>query len=132
MYRSKKSSSTPTLIKPLNVREIIKAVQDEVIPFEKNLFRSEATLQASMSKLNQLWRVIRGGHYDHADPRVRVKLRETASMIATARWMYASALERKESLGMHQRDDYPSENLHTPYRLLLNGVDEIQIAPVAP
>ncbi|KAA8998785.1 FAD-binding protein [Paenibacillus spiritus] len=106
--------------------EYTEAVQREVKPYDINLFRTEERLSASLQRLNSLWREQR------ARPAARtaegVKAREAEAMTATARWMYASALERKESRGMHKREDFRSEDAAQHYRLITEGLDEIRVS----
>ncbi|WHX48376.1 FAD-binding protein [Paenibacillus woosongensis] len=104
-----------------------KMVQEEVMPYDRNLFRSEAGLQASLARLEQVWHTLRN---DRAGwDREGVKLRGAAAMTATARWMYQSALARRESRGMHKRDDYPQQDQTQHHRLITWGLDEISVRP---
>ncbi|MFC5468135.1 FAD-dependent oxidoreductase [Cohnella suwonensis] len=112
-----------------DTNEIIGLVQNEVMPYNKNLFRTGKGLVQSLNLLDALWKHTGNGLVKHHDVKHVIRARETAAMIATARWMYASALERKESRGMHVRDDYPDENPGMRYRLLAKGVDEIRFRP---
>jgi len=107
--------------------EITKAVQAEVNPYDINLFRTENKLLPSLRRLDQIWKEIRGGILiDEADV---VKARESAAMTATARWMYSSALERKETRGMHKRLDYQKQDPNQHYRILTGGLDKIWVKP---
>ena len=110
----------------MDMPSIVKSIQEEVIPYDKNLFRTETSMRASLARLNDLWKTIRLNEHDPNDVRALVRSREAASMIATARWMYTSALERKESRGMHQHDDYPAQDNGALYRVLISGVDSIR------
>ncbi|WP_026695449.1 FAD-dependent oxidoreductase [Peribacillus kribbensis] len=109
------------------VKEVIKDVQAEVTPFEINLFRNVKNLKPSLQRLDSIWNDIRSGKL--ADVSNRVKARESAAMTATARWMYSSALERKETRGMHKRTDYKEQNPDFHYRLLTGGLDHICTRP---
>lgn len=107
--------------------EYVVAVQAEVMPYDRNLFRSEAGLKSSLGRLEEIWQELRK---DNAGwDREGVKLREAAAMTATARWMYHSALSRKESRGMHRRDDYPQLDPAQQHRLISSGLDEIIVRP---
>ncbi|WP_438445697.1 FAD-dependent oxidoreductase [Gorillibacterium sp. sgz5001074] len=110
-------------------RGIIEAVREEVAPYDRNLFRSDVKLRASISRLDQVWNEIRNGSL--AGDAHLSKAREAAAMTATARWMYASALERKETRGMHKREDYAQQDNAQQYRLLSGGLDEVWVKPDA-
>jgi succinate dehydrogenase/fumarate reductase flavoprotein subunit len=58
-----------------------------------------------------------------------VRSREAAAMVATARWMYNSGLQRQETRGMHKREDYPQQDPNQQYRLLSGGLDKIWVKP---
>ncbi|MNB71151.1 Fumarate reductase flavoprotein subunit precursor [compost metagenome] len=109
--------------------EYISAVQDEVKPYDINLFRTEAGLTASLDRLDQLWEELRGGEV--ALTAHGLKRREAAAMTATARWMYASALARTETRGMHKREDYKALDDSQHYRLVSGGLDDIWVSPEA-
>jgi succinate dehydrogenase/fumarate reductase flavoprotein subunit len=85
--------------------EVLRSVQAEVLPLDKNFFRNGPALKASLDVLDQCWSTVqtmtKGSHADV------LRAREITAMVATARWMYVSALTRKESRGMHMRTDYP-------------------------
>ncbi|GGG74067.1 FAD-dependent oxidoreductase [Paenibacillus radicis (ex Gao et al. 2016)] len=110
-----------------SAQEVIAAVKREVDPYEINLFRSDARLKQSLGRLDQIWREVRSGvATSGADV---WKAREAASMAATARWMYASALARPETRGMHKRTDYPDIDPNQHYRLLAGGIDDVWVKP---
>ncbi|MFB9328412.1 FAD-dependent oxidoreductase [Paenibacillus aurantiacus] len=106
------------------VERLIADVQAEVIPFERNLFRTVPGLHDSLGRLHALWRTTSRAASASPLARDRLRLREAAAMAATARWMYASALQRKESRGMHVLEDFPTERPELANRLLVSGLDE--------
>lgn len=104
---------------------VTRAVQAEVFPYNKNYFRSAEGLTASLDQLDALWKAVRGAGRS-AMERV-VKAREAAAMLATSRWMYSSALVRKESRGMHKRDDFPELNQRQRHCLISGGLDIVYL-----
>jgi succinate dehydrogenase/fumarate reductase flavoprotein subunit len=107
--------------------EIIQAVKREVEPYDINLFRNETKLRRSVDNLNGLWNGLRSG--DHPLEADGLHVREAAAMTATARWMYHAALERKETRGMHKREDFPQADGRQHYRILTGGLDELWSKP---
>lgn len=112
-----------------NTIEIIQATQAEVFPYDRNYFRSETGLTESLQRLNYLWQEIRT---TQADDNNILRVREAAAMVATSRWMYSSALERKETRGMHKHTDYPQQDVNQQHYLISGGLDRVWVktAPV--
>jgi succinate dehydrogenase/fumarate reductase flavoprotein subunit len=109
----------------LETHEVIQAVQDEVFPYERNYFRTEKGLSQSLNRLHSLWQEIRDSQVA-ADPQI-VKAREAAAMVATARWMYSSAIERQETRGMHRHLDYPELDANQQHYLISGGLDRVWV-----
>ncbi len=107
--------------------EVIRAVQAEVTPYDRNLFRTEQGLSESLDRLHDLWREIRNTSF--VSEQQTIQGREAASMVATARWMYATALERKESRGMHKHENYPQLDAKQHHRLISGGLDRVWVKP---
>ncbi|MDZ8241788.1 MAG: FAD-binding protein [Nostoc sp. ChiQUE01a] len=105
--------------------ELIQAVQGEVFPYEKNLFRTEKGLTESLARLNHLWQEIRTSQVTSNQELIRA--REAAAMVATARWMYSSAIERKETRGMHKHLDYPEQDSNQQHYLISGGLDRVWV-----
>jgi succinate dehydrogenase/fumarate reductase flavoprotein subunit len=123
---------TATTDATLDWREITRSVQAEVQPFDKNYFRAESQLRESLRTLDATWAQIRAG-LGGGDEDV-VRRRESVAMLAHARWMYSSALDRPETRGMHKRIDRPELDPEQWHRKLVGGLDEVWTAvdPVAP
>jgi succinate dehydrogenase/fumarate reductase flavoprotein subunit len=111
----------------LDSQALVAAVQAEVFPYDKNLFRSSQGLTASRSRLDGLWQEAQTG--SARTIRDVIRGREAAAMVATARWMYASAAARTESRGMHKHTDYPALDPAQQRRLACGGLDEVWVRP---
>jgi len=109
-----------------NTDEIIQATQAEVFPYDRNYFRTNKGLSASLDRLNHLWQEIRSNQI--ADENI-VKAREAAAMVATARWMYNSAIARQETRGMHKHLDYPELDPNQKHYLVSGGLDQVWVKP---
>lgn len=109
----------------INTASVVDAVQREVFPLDINYFRSEPVLAKSLHRLNDLWPLVHGPVAESVQSRVRT--REAAAMVATARWMYTAALTRRESRGLHSLIEYPDTDLAQQHRLLVSGIDEIKV-----
>jgi succinate dehydrogenase/fumarate reductase flavoprotein subunit len=110
--------------------DVIAAVQREILPLDRNFFRTGPNLASSRGRLDDLWRQARSSL--SAPGRDILKAREAAAMLAHARWIVASASERQESRGMHRRLDYPARDAALQHRLIAEGLDEIRVRPEAP
>lgn len=108
--------------------EIVQTLKSDVVSLERNFFRNAATLRESLDTLDQLW-ASAADHLTVGDGH-RVRARETAAMVATARWMYASALARRESRGMHRRTDFRATDGAQRHRLRVGGLDDVHIEAV--
>jgi succinate dehydrogenase/fumarate reductase flavoprotein subunit len=115
--------------KPIDRRSVLRAAQDEILPLDKNLFRSGTKLSDSLGRLQAAWQEIRD--HDHASGAEAVVARETAAVVATARLCYTAALARDESRGMHERADAPGQRSTQARRLRVGGLDDIWTRPEA-
>ncbi|WP_166303200.1 FAD-dependent oxidoreductase [Bradyrhizobium sp. 2S1] len=102
---------------------LARAVQGEVFPYELNYFREASRLQGALGRLDAAWRDV--SEADAAGKSEILRAREAAAMLATARWMYRSALARQESRGMHRRDDFPNQDDRQRHYVTTGGLDEI-------
>lgn len=114
-------------VKAVDRRRVLKAAQDEILPLDKNVFRSATKLRGSLEVLDSAWRELRD--HDRAVGADAVIARETASVVATARLCYTAALARDESRGMHQREDAPEQKAEQARRLLIGGLDQLWTRP---
>jgi succinate dehydrogenase/fumarate reductase flavoprotein subunit len=115
--------------KKVDRRSVLKVAQDEILPLDKNVFRSGPKLQDSLGRLETAWRELRD--HDYAEGADAVIARETAAVVATARLCYTAALSRDESRGMHERTDAPQQRPEQTRRLLVGGLDDVWTRPEA-
>jgi succinate dehydrogenase/fumarate reductase flavoprotein subunit len=103
--------------------DLAKKVQNEVFPYELNYFRDASRLHGALARLDAAWLDV--SEADAANTTDVLRAREGAAMLATARWMYRSALARQESRGMHRRDDFPDQDDRQRRYLTTGGLDEV-------
>lgn len=107
-------------------RAVIRDVQAEVVPLERNLFRTEHGLRGSLTRLDALWTDAVPVLDAADDP---VKAREAEAMVAHARWMYRAALARPESRVIHRRDDHRETDPRLAHRIRVGGLDRVWTRP---
>jgi succinate dehydrogenase/fumarate reductase flavoprotein subunit len=112
-----------------NANEVVKGVQDEFLPLDKNIFRTEAGLLSSLGKLDELWNEVQKAP-EQDTPQHLVRSREAVALVAAARWAYFAGLERKETRGMHKRLDYPLLDPTQRHYLAVGGLDTLWTRPV--
>jgi succinate dehydrogenase/fumarate reductase flavoprotein subunit len=105
----------------------ISVAQTAMFPLERNFTRDAAGLRDSLARLDDAFRSLRRDRRSSSDGRGRRREREVAAMLATARWICASALERRETRGIHRRRDFPALKDAPPRSLRLQGVDEHEV-----
>lgn len=110
----------------IDAGSLTRAVQAEVFPYDINYFRTEEGLTGSLGRLDRLWADAARALPASADSVLRV--REAAAMLATARWMYRSALARTESRGMHRRIDHAALDPAQRHLLTVGGLDEVHVS----
>ena len=111
---------------PYDSVSVVKAVQAEVFPYERNWTRRGDLLDDSLSRLDALWVSLLGSASARGAPET-VRAREAAAMVATARWMYRSAQARTETRGMHRRAEYRSIDEGQRHRLISGGLDDVWV-----
>ncbi|HZZ13680.1 MAG TPA: FAD-binding protein [Paraburkholderia sp.] len=115
---------------PYDSDAVIRGVQQEVFPTQRNWTRHSDLLDDSLTRLDALWhRVRRAAPARSAAEAVRA--REAAAMLATSRWMYRSAQQRTETRGMHRRQEHAALDPSQRHRLLSGGLDEVWVDKVA-
>ncbi|APD11260.1 pyridine nucleotide-disulfide oxidoreductase [Pandoraea vervacti] len=106
--------------------QVVRVVQDEVFPLERNWWRRADLLDDSLTRLDTLWKRVRSGS-PAGTAQEAVRAREAAAMLATARWMYRSAQARTETRGMHRRVDHTAVDDAQHHRLLSGGLDDVWV-----
>lgn len=108
-------------------REVVAAVQGEVLPYQKNYLRHGDGLAASLRTLDDTWQRLRATL--HAEEGDVVRARQAAAMAAHARWMYTAALTRTETRGMAKRLDFPAQDPEQHHRIVTGGLDRVWTRP---
>lgn len=108
----------------LSIKQMISSIQKEVLPLEINFFRSEPVIRESLARLHSLFPSLNG--LTTSTVQERVKSRESAGMLAAARWMYTAALVRKETRGLQALKEYPEIDPLQTHRIILSGIDDIR------
>jgi succinate dehydrogenase/fumarate reductase flavoprotein subunit len=112
-------------------RAAVAVVQRAMLAYDRNVFRTAAGSAASLAELDAAWRELS----DHAhtpaqgnstaDATARLRLRETAALLASARWSVASSLQRPETRGMHWRSDAPQADPALAHRIVTGGLQAL-------
>jgi len=121
----------------VSAEDIIEIVREEMLPLDKNYWRSGPGMTASLARFESTWRdAIPGFGWvaeatAKATARDRLRTREAAALLAAGRWIYASALERTESRGLHRRADFPdSSRAFEGQHLISGGLDNVWVRKV--
>ncbi|MCE7010766.1 FAD-binding protein [Kibdelosporangium philippinense] len=117
----------PTGSGSVDVPDVVKAVQDEVLPYDKNYLRHGDRLRSSLDSLHTVWDTLRDCL--HASGSAAPRARQAAAMVAHARWMYTSALARTETRGMAKRLDFPDQDPAQRHRIISGGLDKVWARP---
>lgn len=103
---------------------IIDAVRQEMLPLDKNFFRTNAGIRQSLSRLNGLSKSLGLYGYSASDSMVELlRRREARSLLAVSRWSYKAALLRQESRGIHRLMDQPHSQPEFSQQIVINGLN---------
>jgi succinate dehydrogenase/fumarate reductase flavoprotein subunit len=117
----------------VTVQGLLASVQSEMLPFDRNYWRSGPNLAASIVRFDREWADVRDAlaappaDDARAAARETVRARETAAMLATVRWINISALERTETRGLHRRSDFPDLDPAQTHHLISGGLDKVWV-----
>lgn len=103
--------------------DIIKSVKNETLPLNVNYFRNGKRIQQSLTQLESLW--ADASNYLHGEGRQRARARESAALLASARYIWHSADLRAETRGMNRRTDQPDQLSKLTGHIQVTGTDEI-------
>jgi succinate dehydrogenase/fumarate reductase flavoprotein subunit len=113
----------PDVDRRVDLKAALVIIQNEMLAYDRNIFRSGEKLARTAGLLDDLWASV--GTYARGSGDAILRTREMAAMLATARWSAAAALARDESRGMHQRQDRPETDPRFASRVLSGGLDTI-------
>ncbi|MFN6559448.1 MAG: FAD-binding protein [Nostoc sp. ChiSLP01] len=105
---------------------IVRGVQAQMFPLEKNYLRSEHKLLDSLAKLETLWQQVQGNPKQDTVRDIEFSRRAVA-LTAVARWAYFSALHRTETRSEHIRVDYPQTDPNQRYYQATGGLDKLWV-----
>lgn len=111
---------------PVDLEAVRATVKAEMHPLDRNLFRTAGRLAASRAALDAAWAELARHADGAADP---LRTREAAALLAAARWSVSAALARRETRGMHIREDHPALDPALAHRILVGGFDAVSVAP---
>ncbi len=112
---------------PVPAADVVRGVQDQLVPPARTLLRTGPALAASTAALDTLWDRARTGLTGAG--RELLRSREAAALLSNARWVQAAAAARTESRGVHQRVDHPRTDPGQQHRLLVAGLDDVVVRP---
>jgi succinate dehydrogenase/fumarate reductase flavoprotein subunit len=105
--------------------ELITAVQRELLPLDKNMFRTGEQLERSLQQLDGAWSTASAHLYGAGADAIRA--REAAALLVCGRHAYRSALLREESRGLHRRLDLPDTDPGQNHHHASSGLSTVRI-----
>ncbi|BAZ76332.1 fumarate reductase/succinate dehydrogenase flavoprotein-like protein [Aulosira laxa NIES-50] len=124
--KAERSASQSLTSETFDSQAIVRGVQAEVFPLEKNYLRSEQKLLDSLAKLETLWQQVQENPKQDTVRDIEFS-RRAAALTAVARWGYFSALHRKESRSEHIRIDYPETDPNQRYYQATGGLNKLWV-----
>jgi succinate dehydrogenase/fumarate reductase flavoprotein subunit len=121
-----RSSSPSPSSETFDSEAIVRGVQAQMFPLEKNYLRSEQGLLDSLAKLETLWQQVQGNPKQDTVRDVEFS-RRAAALTAVARWAYFSALHRTETRSEHIRMDYPETDPNQRYYQATGGLERLWV-----
>ena len=112
--------------RPVDLHAAVQAVREELNAYERNIFRRASALAESAERLDDVWADLTA--HARGQGRGAVRTREAAALVAAGRWSKAAALARRESRGMHRREDAPSLDPRFASRQRAGGLERVWIA----
>ena len=109
--------------RPVDLRAAVQTVRDELNDYERNIFRRGPALAASFERLDDVWAELSA--HGRGEGRASLRTREAAALVAAGRWSKASALARRESRGMHRREDATGLDPRFAARQRAGGLDRV-------
>ncbi|MBO3463688.1 MAG: FAD-binding protein [Aetokthonos hydrillicola CCALA 1050] len=105
---------------------IVRGVQAQMFPLEKNYLRCEQGLLDSLAELETLWQQVQTNPKQDTVRDVEFS-RRAASLTSVARWAYFSALHRTETRSEHLRVDYPETDPDQRYYQATGGLEKLWV-----
>jgi succinate dehydrogenase/fumarate reductase flavoprotein subunit len=112
--------------RPVDLRAAVQMVRDELNAYDLNIFRRGPALARSAERLDAVWSELAA--HGRGEGRTVVRTREAAALVAAGRWSKASALARRESRGMHHREDAPGLDPRLASRQRAGGLEGVWTA----
>ncbi|SDP42147.1 Succinate dehydrogenase/fumarate reductase, flavoprotein subunit [Rhodoferax sp. OV413] len=106
---------------------VLATLQRPMLDYDLNIFRSGPALARSKAQLDSAWHSFSA--HAQGSGRSVLRTRETAALLATARWCAAAALARTESRGMHRRTDMPRADPGQAHRTTVGGLAQVWHRP---